>query len=127
MPTSPNVSVYAPGEDVTGQATTAVVAQRFVAISGSRTAGGNVAVAPATAAGRIFGVAATDAPIGGLVRVARGASRCVRVTALGAIAAFAEVEVGTDGKAKTLASGKAVGYAITTAADGGDAQISLYS
>ncbi|KRE27927.1 hypothetical protein ASG82_16435 [Mycobacterium sp. Soil538] len=126
MPTVPNISVYAPGEDITAVATTPVVAQRFVGISGNRV-NGNVAVAPAAAAGRIFGVAATDAPVNGLVRVARGAGRVVRVTATGAIAAFAEVQVGANGTATALAAGKAVGYAITAAVDTGEAQISLYA
>lgn len=125
--TVPNPSVYDPGADVTAQATTPAVAQRFVAISGPRTAGGNVAVAPAAAAGRVFGVAATDAAVGQLVRVVRGASRVVRVTATGAIAANAEVQVGANGTATTLAAGKAVGYAITAAIDSGEAQISLYA
>lgn len=127
MPVIPNPSVYAPGADITAQATTAVVAQRFVAISGNRTAGGNIAVAPATAAGRAFGVAATDAPVGGLVTVVRGASRVVRVTAAGAIAANAEVQVGADGKAITKAAGIAVGYVVSGVADGGEAHVSLYA
>lgn len=124
--TVPNPTVYSPGADVTAQATTPVVAQRFVAISGNRV-NGNVAVAPAAAAGRVFGVAATDAAVGQLVRVVRGASRVVRVTASGAIAANAEVQVGANGTATTLAAGKAVGYAITGAADAAEAQISLYA
>lgn len=124
--TVPNPSVYDPGADITAVATTPVVAQRFVAISGNRV-DGNVAVAPAAAAGRVFGVAATDAAAGELVRVVRGASRVVRVTAAGPIAANAEIEVAADGKATTLAAGKAVGFCITGAADGGEAQISLYA
>jgi hypothetical protein len=124
--TVPNPSVYDPGAEISAVATTPVVAQRFVAISGNRV-NGNVAVAPAAGGGRVFGVAATDAAVGQLVRVVRGASRVVRVTASGAIAASAEVQVGGNGTATTLAAGKAVGYAITGAADGGEAQISLYA
>ncbi|MDT5184592.1 MAG: hypothetical protein QOI29_2750 [Mycobacterium sp.] len=119
-----NVRVYEPGRDITAQASAAVTAKRLVAISGNRTSGGNLSVAPAAAAGRVFGVAATDAPIGGLVRVARGGA--VKVTAAGAVAAFAEVQVAADGKAATLAAGVAVGYALTGAADGTDAEIALY-
>jgi hypothetical protein len=119
-----NVRVYEPGRDITAQASAAVTGKRFVAISGNRTAGGNLAVAPAAAAGRVFGVAATDAAIGGLVRVARAG--VVRVVAAGAIAAFAEVQVGANGTAATLAAGKAVGFAITAAADAADAEIALY-
>ncbi|EUA09562.1 hypothetical protein I546_4167 [Mycobacterium kansasii 732] len=119
-------SVYDPGQTVTAEATAAVTARRFLAVSGNRTAGGNIAVAPATAAGRTCGVAGNDAAVGGLVRVVRGNSRVVKVTASGAIAAGAEVQVGANGTAATLAAGVAVGYAITGAADATDAEISLY-
>jgi hypothetical protein len=124
--TIPNPSVYDPGADITAVATTPVVARRFVAVAGNRV-NGNIAVAPAAAAGRVFGVAATDSAAGELVRVVRGASRVVRVTASGAIAAFAEVQVAADGKAATKAAGVAVGYVVTAAADGTDAQVSLYA
>ena len=72
------------------------------------------------------GVAGNDAAVGGLVRVVRGASRVVRVTAAGAIAAGAEVQVGAGGAVSTKAAGVAVGYAVTGAADATDAEISLY-
>ncbi|KUI13454.1 hypothetical protein AU191_16830 [Mycolicibacterium acapulense] len=121
-----NPSVYAPGADITGEATAAVTAKRFVVISGNRTAGGNIAVAPAAAGARPCGVAGNDAAIGGLVRVVRGNSRVVRVTASGAIAANVEVQVGANGTVATKAAGLAVGYALTAAADGADAEISLY-
>lgn len=121
-----NVGVYEPGRDITGRATAAVTGKRFLKISGNRTATGNIAVAHADAAGRVCGVSKYDAASGDIVGVARGNSRVTHVTAEGAIAAFAEVEVGTAGKAKTKASGIAVGYALTAAADGADAEISLY-
>lgn len=124
--TIPNPSVYDPGADITGEATGAVTARRFLAVSGNRVSGGNIAVAHATAAGRVCGVAATDAASGDLVTVVRGNSRVVKVTAGGAIAAFAEVEVGTAGRAVTKTSGVAVGYALTAAANNADAEISLY-
>ena len=124
--TIPNPSVYAPGQDVTGEATGAITARRFLAVSGNRVSGGNVAVAHATAAGRVCGVAATDAASGDLVTIVRGNSRVVKVTAGGAIAAFAEVEVGAAGRAVTKTSGVAVGYALTAAANASDAEISLY-
>lgn len=123
-----NPSVYEPGQDITGQVVTGTVtARRFVKIGGNRTNGGNVAVAAAAAGDRAFGVAGHDAANGDLVRVVRGAARVVRVTAAGAIAAGAEVQVGADSKAATKAAGIAVGYAITGAADGADAEISLYA
>lgn len=126
MSTLNNPSVYDPGGNVTAEATATVTARRFLAVSGNRVSGGNLAVAPATAAGRVCGVAGNDASSGALVTVVRGNSRVVKVTADGAIAAFAEVEVGTAGKAKAKAAGVAVGYAVTGAADGADAEISLY-
>lgn len=121
-----DIDVYGPGRDISAQATTAVIGGRAVAISGDRVAGGNVAVSPAPAAARIFGIAKHDAAVGDLVSVARGNSRVVRVRAAGAIAANAEVEVGAAGAVITKASGVAIGYAITGAANGTDAQISLY-
>ncbi len=121
-----NPSVYAPGADITAEATAAVTARTFLAISGNRTAGGNIAVTPATAAGRICGVAGNDADNGGLVTLVRGNSRVVKVIAGGNIAAGAEVEVGSAAKAVTKASGVAVGYAITGASSGAIAEISLY-
>lgn len=120
------IGVYEPGADITGRASANVTGKRFVKISGNRGAAGNVSVAHADAAGRIFGVAKYDSPSGEIVGVARGNARVLHVTSEGAIAAFAEVEVGTAGRAKTIAAGKAVGYALTAAADGTDAEISLY-
>ncbi|SON62267.1 hypothetical protein MSIMFI_03792 [Mycobacterium simulans] len=120
-----NVEIYE-GRDLTAEATGAVTAKTFVKISGNRVSGGNVAVATADAAGRVAGVAKEDATTGKLLGVARGASRVLRVTAGGTIAAFAEVEVGTGGKAVTKSAGIAVGYAITGATNGTDAEISLY-
>lgn len=124
--TIPNPSVYAPGADITGQTTAAVTANRFLKISADRTAAGNISVATATAGGRIFGVAAHDAASGGLVRVVRGGGRVVKVLAAANIAAFAEVEVGADGKAITKDTGIAVGYAVTGATSASLAQVSLY-
>lgn len=121
-----NPSVYAPGQDITAEATAAITARRFLAISGNRTSGGNIAVATATAAGRICGVAGADAASGGLVTVIRGNSRVVKVTAGGSIAAGAEVEVGAAGRAVAKSSGVAVGYALTQASNNADAEISLY-
>lgn len=119
------VGIYEPGRDITGRASATVTGKRFLKISGNRS-GGNIAVAPADAGGRACGVAKYDAASGEIVGVARGNSRVIQVTADGAIAAFAEVEVGTAGKAKTVGTGAKVGYALTAAADGADAEISLY-
>ncbi|MEV6096035.1 capsid cement protein [Nocardia sp. NPDC051981] len=125
MPSTPltNPRVYAPGADITAVASTAVTGRRFVAISGNRS-GGNLSVAHATAAGRKFGVAKHDAAAGALVGVARDG--VVWVRAAGTIAAFAEVEVGASGQVVAKSAGVAVGYAVTGAASGADAEIVLY-
>ncbi|MCA1782238.1 MAG: DUF2190 family protein [Intrasporangiaceae bacterium] len=60
------------------------------------------------------------------VTIIRGPGFVVPVTAAGAIAAFAEVEVDATGKVVTLATGVPVGFAVTAAADTEDAQIALY-
>jgi hypothetical protein len=121
-----NPSVYSPGADITAEATGTIVARTCVSISGNRTSGGNVAVVTATAAGRIAGVAATDAASGDLLQIVRGNSRVVKITANGTIAAFDEVQVGSSGKVVTKSSGVAIGYALTGATTGVDAEISLY-
>ncbi|AVP67323.1 capsid cement protein [Prescottella equi] len=120
-----NIGVYEPGTDISGRASTAVTGKRFLKISGNRS-GGNIAVAHADAAGRVCGVSGRDAAVGELVDVKRGKDRVTFVTAGGAIAAFEEVEVGANGQAVKKASGVAVGYAVTAAASGTDAEISLY-
>lgn len=92
MATIPNVRVYAPGADITAEATATVTGRRFVRISGNRATGGNLSVAHATAAARAFGVARHDATTGELVSIARGG--VVKVTTGAVIAAGADVEVG---------------------------------
>lgn len=120
-----NNGVYEPGRDISGRASAAVTGKRFLKISGNRS-GGNIAVAHADTASRVCGVSKYDAASGEIVGVARGNSRVTHVTAEGAIAAFAEVQVGTAGKALTKGAGVAVGYVLTAVADGGDAEVSLY-
>lgn len=123
----PNIGIADPGRDVTGRATAAVTSKRFLAITGPRS-GGNVAVAHATAAGRVCGVAKYDAVSGDVVGVSRGNSRVTFVASGGTapIAAFGEVEVGPAGTCVPHATGVAVGYAVTDCAVGADAEISLY-
>lgn len=120
-----NHGVYEPGADITGHATAAVTGKRFVKVSGNRT-DGNISVAHADAAGRVFGVSKYDAANGKKVGVHRGNSRITFVTAGANIAAFAEVEVGAAGVAIPLAAGVAAGFAVTAAINGSDAEISLY-
>ncbi|MGW8936175.1 capsid cement protein [Gordonia terrae] len=120
-----NVAVYEPGQDISGRCSAGVTGKRFLKISGNRSSG-NVAVAHADAGGRICGVSGRDAASGELVRVMRGSGRVVFVTAAANLSAFQEVEVGTNGQAIVKASGVAVGYAVTAATSGGDAEINLY-
>lgn len=110
--------------DVTAQTTAAVTGKRFVDISADITSGpglsstsegSNLKVAHATAAAKAFGVAEYDAASGAKVGVIGTPGRIVPVTSGAAITAGAEVEVGTAGKAITLASGKSCGKAVTTA------------
>ena len=133
------IPFYEDGDELTGYCTAAVTGKRFVMISGDRlsgpglvlsstdTSGGNYRIAPATAAGRIAGVAARDAAIGDTVLFLRGpGAGILPVTAGAAITAFEEVEVGAGGTAVPLASGVAVGVAMSGAANGADAEIALY-
>lgn len=121
------IPFYEDGDDITGSCSAAVTGKRCVKISGDRAAaGGTVQVAHADAAGRIFGVAGYDGAIGEFIRVIRGSKMVVPILAGAAINAFQEVEVGANGTVVPIAAGRAIGYAITGAANGADAQISLY-
>jgi len=110
-------TLYSPGADVTGHATTEVAAARFVKVAGARN-GGNIAVVHATAGSRVLGVAGYPAKAGDLVHVLRG-SRIVGVESTGAIAAGADVAAAADGKAVTASEGAAiVGQAADAASNG---------
>ncbi|GAA3781229.1 DUF2190 family protein [Micromonospora maritima] len=119
------IPFYEPGRRITCHATAGVTGKRFVNISANRQSDGNFSVAHATAAGAAFGVAAYDAATGEKVGVLRGSGFVVPVTAGGTIAAGARVEVGSNGQAVTIASGIAVGIAMTGATSGNDAIIAL--
>lgn len=122
--------LFRPGADVTCLTTGAVTGKTFVDVSGAASpalaSGGNVRVATATAAGLSFGVAAYDAASGARVPVVRGKGSIVPVTAGGTIAAGAEVEVGSGGKAVTIASGKARGRALEAGTNNADIFVELY-
>jgi hypothetical protein len=132
------IAYYDAGADITGHCSAAVTGKRFVKLSATRRPGGpagisdaatgdgNVVIAPADAAGRVFGVATRDGAIGAKVDVMR-APKVVPVTALGALNAFQEVEVGAGGTAAPKAAGIPVGYVLADCANGADAQVSLYS
>jgi len=122
-----NPGVYEPGQNITATTSAAVTSRTFVAVTGNRSSThGTITVGPATAAGRIAGVAARDTASGRQVTLHRGGGRVTFVTTSAAVTAGQEVEVGTGGTAVPKASGVAVGYALTAAASGADAEISLY-
>lgn len=129
------IPFYEEGQRITVHASSAITGKRFLKISGNRQSGpglaatadgSNYIAAHADAAGRSLGVSSHDIPSG-----KKGTAICtpgivLPVTAVGAIAAFAEVEVGNAGRAATKSGGVAVGVAMTAANDGTDAEIKLY-
>ena len=119
------IPLYRPGLDVSAVTTAAVTGKTFVDWSAGITTG-LPSVAPATAAGKVAGVAAYDAASGARVAVIRGKGQIVPVTAGGTIAALAEVEVGTGGKVVTSASGVKVGRALSAGASNADCFVELY-
>jgi hypothetical protein len=121
--------------DVTGKATAAITGKRMVGISGNRTGGPALSTdqaneyqfAHAGAGTKAFGIAEYDAAINTDVGVIGTPGRRVVGTAGAAIAAGVELEVGTAGKLITLATGKAVGLALSAAAgDLSDVEFKLY-
>jgi hypothetical protein len=121
----PQVYSYAPGQNVTAEATAAVQANRLVRIAGNRTANGNLNVAHAGAGDRAFGVASDDAAIGQLTRIARGG--VVKVVAAGAIAAGATVQAAANGAVQTAGAGVVIGLAVNGAADTALAEVAFYA
>lgn len=128
------IPFYEPGARLTASCEAAVTGKRLVDISdpiqsgpglSSTSEGGNLVVSHATAAGKVLGVASHDAAIGAKVTVI--CEGVVPIKAGGNIATGAEVEVGTNGQAVTLDSGKAVGRCLSAATSGADAMIRLYN
>ena len=123
------IPAYRPGTDLTVIAGAGGVdGKTFVDISAALDpAGGTPATAvTATAGGLSIGVAVADAPADAKVAVIRGRGTVLPVVAGGVIALGAEVEVGADGKAVTLTTGKARGRAWTAGVANGDVFIELY-
>lgn len=124
------IPLYSPGTEIPCQASAAVTGKRFVHVSGAAspalTAGGNIPVAHATAAGAVTGVSAYDAASGAKLSVIRGSGIVVPVTAGGTIAVGAQVEVGTSGQGVTNSAGRAVGIALSAATSGNDFFCQLY-
>lgn len=124
-----SIPAYRPGGDLTVVAGAGgVTGKTFVNISAALdVAGGTPAtVVTATAAGLTVGVAGRDAAAGAKVHVLRTPGAIVPVTAGGTIALGAEVEVGSSGRAVTIASGKARGRAWSAGTSGNDVYIELY-
>lgn len=134
------IPLYDPGAAITAQAEAAVVGKRCVSISdpmqgppqaglSSTSEGSNIVCSHATAATRPLGVASHDAAANEKFYVLRGSGLVLPINAGAAIAAGAEVEVGTNGRVITKASGIAIGVAIDDCAATGtdlDAFVSLY-
>ncbi|MBD8477574.1 capsid cement protein [Microbacterium sp. CFBP 8794] len=122
------IPLYRPGDDVTATASGAITGKTFVDISAgvNAAAGTTLTVVTATAAGATVGVASRDTASGAKLHVLRGKGSVVPVTAGGNIAVGADVEVGANGRAVTLAAGKPRGRAWSTGAAGSDVFIELY-
>lgn len=128
------IARFKPGENVPAFCTAAVLAGRFVAVSGPKTARGDYSIAHAGAGVRPFGVAERDSgpttdPDTSWTRrvnvVRPGA--IARVVCGAAVAAAAEVQSDANGQAITLAAGAAAGRAMnTTTAAGQILEVALY-
>ncbi len=117
--------LFKPGNDITVLTTEAVTGKTFVRISGDPDARTGLFKGGAAAAGsRPFGVASRTTASGGQLLVYRAG--ILPVTAGAAITAGQEVEVGANGRAIPLNTGKSVGLAVQGAANGADALIALH-
>lgn len=141
MPTNTCVPLFVGGDpDLTVRASAAVVGKTFGMCSATIQSGpvittvtlpatydgGNLQAATCTAALKADGVFAYDAAITTVVPLIRSGA-IVPVTSGAAITAGAQVEVGSSGKAVTLASGIAVGKAWSTVAGADlDCYIEIY-
>lgn len=123
-----SIPLYRPGDDVTATASGAITGKTFVDVTGGVNAanGTTLTVATATGGALSVGVASRDTASGAKLHVLRGKGSVVPVTAGGNIAVGNEVEVGANGRAVVLASGKARGRAWSTGAAGSDVYIELY-
>lgn len=122
------IPAYRPGADVTVIASGAIVGKTFVNISAALdvVAGTPATAVTATAAGLTIGVASRDAASGSKVGIIRGPGIIVPVTAGGAIAVGAEVEVGAGGKAVAFSAGVKRGRAWSAGTNNNDVYVELY-
>lgn len=129
------IPIYRPGADLTCLTTAAVTGNTFVDVSGALVVGNPVTptdatlirVATVAAGAKALGVAVRDAAQATNVQVITG-GHVVPVTSGAAVVAGVEVEADSAGKAITLASGKALGKAVsTTTATGQTLYVKLYN
>lgn len=101
----------------------------YTSTASATTTGGNVlevtasgTVGPAAAASvKVVGVAAFDAAANAQVTVFRGGVQ--ELVASGTVTQGEQVEAGAAGTVRTLAAGRAIGVAITTATTGNKVQV----
>ncbi|WZH38760.1 MAG: DUF2190 family protein [Microbacterium enclense] len=122
------IPLYTPASDVTVRAASAIVGKTFVALLGgvNPSTGQLATVVPAPLAGASVGVASRDTASGAVMHLIRAKGIIVPVTAGGDVSVGAEVEVGANGRAVTLASGKARGRAWSAGTAGNDVFVELY-
>lgn len=140
MPVNTCTPLFDGGDDpITVRASAGVTGKRFGAISANIQSGpdittavlpttwdgGNLQAATCGAGLKADGVFAYDAASGAIVPFWQSGN-VVPVTAGGTVTAGQEVEVGATGKAITLAAGKAVGKAYTSAVLDADCYVELY-
>lgn len=121
------IPLYDAGDEVTVTASANVTGKTFVSLTGAVNASnGTLATAgPCPAAAKAFGVANKDAASGTRLVALRG-PRVVPVACAGTFAAGDEVEVGANGQAVKLASGKPVGYAMSAGSANNEAYVAIY-
>lgn len=122
-----SIPLYRPGGDLSVLTTGAVTGKTFVDVSAARDATtGLIKAVTATAAGKTLGIAAQDIASGAIGPVICTPGVITYVTAGASVAAGVEVEVGTGGKAITLASGSPVGRALEAGTNNNDLLIRYY-
>lgn len=114
-------------ERVTCTPSTNVVGKTCVSISGDRNADGSYTIAPATAGGKIFGIACWDALVGQKVTVITVTSGCiVPVTTSGVVTAGQSVKPAAGGTViAATALDRSIGIVLNGAASAADAIIQL--
>lgn len=101
---------FKPGQSVTFTATTAITGGQIVEVTGDRTVG----VPASAASAKAIGTAAHDAAIGDQL-VVHIAGPVDTFTSAAAIAAGANVEAATAGKAQTATTGRVLGLTLSAA------------